>query len=124
MHTLRPALPLLLVLCALCISAGKSTRAGQAAPRLLVVRKIWDAAPHNAFTDLVRFQGGWYCAFREGQAHVSPDGALRVITSRDGERWESAARITWDNGDLRDAKLSITPDGRLMLSGAAALLQP
>ena len=26
------------------------------APEIISVRKIWDRAPHNAFTDLVRFQ--------------------------------------------------------------------
>lgn len=124
MHALRPLLLPLLFLCALCVSVVNTTGAAQKGPRLVSVRKIWDAAPHNAFTDLVRFNGAWYCAFREGQAHVSPDGALRVITSRDGERWQSAARITDDRGDLRDAKLSVTPDGRLMLCGAMALHQP
>jgi hypothetical protein len=83
--------------------------------------KIWDQGPHNAFTDLVRFQDRWFCVFREGQGHVSPDGALRVITSVDGETWESAALITSDNSDLRDAKITVTPDGQLMLCGAEAL---
>ena len=32
--------------------------------------------------------------------------------------------ITSTNADLRDAKITITPDGQLMLSGAAALHQP
>ena len=88
------------------------------------VRRIWDRAPHNAFTDLVRFKGRWYCVFREGRAHVSPDGALRVITSRDGREWTSAALITRPDADLRDAKITITPDHLLMLSGAAALHPP
>ena len=83
--------------------------------------KIWDQAPHNAFTDLVRFNDRWFCVFREGQGHVSPDGALRVITSVDGEKWESAALITSSNSDLRDAKVTVTPDGQLMLCGAEAL---
>lgn len=85
------------------------------------VAKIWDQAPHNAFTDLVRFQGRWFCVFREGKDHVSPDGALRVITSADGIKWESAALITSKNSDLRDAKITVTPDGQLMLCGAEAL---
>lgn len=85
------------------------------------VTRIWDQAPHNAFTDLVRFQDRWFCVFREGEKHVSPDGALRVITSQDGEKWESAALITSPNSDLRDAKITITPDNRLMLCGAEAL---
>lgn len=87
---------------------------------LISVRKIWDRAPHNAFTDLVRHNGRLYCVFREGARHVSPDGALRVLRSRDGEAWEPAALIASRDGDLRDAKITVTPDGRLMLSGAVA----
>ena len=82
--------------------------------------KIWDAAPHNAFTDLVRFNDRWYCVFREGAAHVSADGKLRVLESADGKRWTSAALISLNGADLRDAKACVTPDGKLMLSGAAA----
>lgn len=89
--------------------------------RIVDVRKIWDKAPHNAFTDLIYHNGEWLCVFREGQAHVSPDGALRVISSRDGEKWESAALMTSPNSDLRDAKITVTPGGQLMLSGAEAL---
>ena len=88
---------------------------------LVDVKRIWDAAPHNAFTDLVRFRDQWWCVFREGKGHVSPDGALRVIHSKDGQVWESAALITDAQADLRDAKITTTPQGKLMLSGAAAL---
>ncbi len=91
---------------------------------LLEVRKIWDQAPHNAFTDLIRFDGQWYCAFREASSHMSGDGRLRVIRSVDGEEWISAALMEWDAGDVRDAKLSITADGRLMLNGAVRYLEP
>ncbi|MCX6635984.1 MAG: exo-alpha-sialidase [Acidobacteria bacterium] len=105
-----------------CGAWGQTARPRRA--ELVSARKIWDRAPHNAFTDLARYKGRWYCAFREGAAHVSPDGALRVITSADGERWTSSDLLTWPNSDVRDAKLTITPDGRLMLSGAAALHQP
>ena len=94
---------------------------GEEPARLVQARKIWDQAPHNAFTDLVRFQNRWFCVFREGAGHVSPDGALRVITSTDGEKWESAALITSPDSDLRDAKITVTPDGQLMLCGAEAL---
>lgn len=89
--------------------------------KLLEVRKVWDQAPHNAFTDLVRFQDRWYCVFREGKSHVWPDGALRVVASADGVKWRSAALLTSPDSDLRDAKITVTPDGRLMLSGAEAM---
>lgn len=90
------------------------------AAELIDVRRIWDAAPHNAFTDLLWHEDAWWCVFREGAGHVSPDGALRVITSPEGEHWTSAARITAEDADLRDAKISIAPDGRFALAGAGA----
>ena len=62
-------------------------------PVLVESKRIWDKAPHNAFTDLLRFNNRWYCVFREGKGHVSHDGALRVITSVDGDKWKSIALI-------------------------------
>jgi len=88
--------------------------------RLLSVQKIWEQAPHNAFTDLIRFRGRWYCVFREGAGHAEGEGKLRLLASADGERWEAVALIAEPGRDLRDAKLSITPNGRLMLNGGSA----
>lgn len=86
--------------------------------------KIWDKAKYNAFTDLIHFKGYWYCAFREGNSHVARDGSdngkLRVIRSKNGKKWKSAATMSWLNGDVRDAKLSITAKGELMLNGAVS----
>lgn len=90
--------------------------------RLTEHRKIWDAAPHNAFTDLVRFNNRWYCVFREGSGHVSPDGAVRVLTSDSGYWWESVARIEMPGFDLRDPKISVMPGTpRLMILGGATV---
>ena len=52
--------------------------------------------------------------------HVSSDGKIRVLTSPDGNEWKPAALVELTGYDLRDAGLSITPDGRLMLIGGAA----
>jgi hypothetical protein len=98
--------------------------AGDTTIKLVGVRRIWDKARHNAFTDLIRFKDKWYCAFREGDGHVSKNGALRVLVSDDGESWETAVHLTSATADLRDAKLSITAAGELMLSGAGALHNP
>lgn len=92
--------------------------------KIVDVKKIWDEAPHNAFTDLIRFKDKWYCVFREGGGHVSKVGSLRVLRSDDGKNWESASLVTSDTADLRDAKISVTPDGKLCLAGAGALHQP
>lgn len=89
--------------------------ASAAKPRILSVTKIWDKGKHNAFTDLIRFRGKFYCTFREADAHVGGDGKLRVLVSDDGRKWKSAALLTEKGIDLRDPKLSVTPDGRLMM---------
>jgi len=87
---------------------------------LLEVKKIWDNAPHNAFTDLIRFNNTFYCVFREGKEHVSKDGKIRVIESKDANTWTSAALIEEEGVDLRDGHISITPDKKLMLIGGYA----
>ncbi|MBT6103104.1 MAG: exo-alpha-sialidase, partial [Verrucomicrobia bacterium] len=85
--------------------------------KIVGVQKIWDAAPHNAFTDLERFNGSWYCAFREGHGHAGGGdyGKIRVIASNNGTAWKSVALLQTKRVDLRDAKLSITPTGELLL---------
>ncbi|MCA9088271.1 MAG: exo-alpha-sialidase, partial [Planctomycetaceae bacterium] len=84
-----------IVFLATCLLGGMLAYA-ETPPQLQLrdVQRIWDKAPHNAFTDLLFHEGRWYCVFREGSAHVSPDGALRVLTSTDGEHWESLALVT------------------------------
>ena len=102
-----------------CLVLGQPGVTGQdhaQAVRVIEVRRIWDRAPHNAFTDLIRFRDRWFCAFREGRGHVSPDGAIRVITSRDGRDWTAAAHLVSAKADLRDPKLTVAPDGRFMLN--------
>jgi hypothetical protein len=94
------------------------------APELLGMRMIWDEGPHNAFTDLVRFNDEFYCCFREGAAHVSREGKVRVIKSEAGQRWESVGVIKVPETDLRDPKLVITPRGRLAVYAAAATAKP
>lgn len=98
----------------------------QTSPKLELVgdvKKIWDAGKHNAFTDLIRFRDRWYCTFREGDAHVGGDGKLRVLSSPDGEKWESAALLAETGIDLRDPKLSVTADGRLMIVGGGSVYE-
>ena len=114
----------LLVVTALPVLAWAAGDGAKA--RIVELRKIWDKAPHNAFTDLVRFKGRWLCVFREGAGHVSHDGKLRVITSADGREWTSAALLKSPSTlpDLRDAKITVTPGGQLMLMGAAACRKP
>ncbi len=84
------------------------------------LQRIGDQSTHNAFTDLLRYRDEWFCVYRSGESHVSSDGALQVLVSEDGIDWASAALIAHPQADLRDAKLSVTPGGELMLAGAGA----
>ena len=93
------------------------------APTLVSVARIWDAGAHNAFTDLLRWRNRWYCTFREGDDHVGGDGRIRVLVSNDGETWTSSALISETGIDLRDPKLSITPDDRLMMVAGGSVYQ-
>jgi arylsulfatase A-like enzyme len=83
--------------------------------QVVSLRKIWDAGKHNAFTDLVRWHDQWWCVFREGAGHVSTEADIRVITSADGDKWESAALIELSGHDLRDPKVTVTPDGKRLM---------
>ena len=94
-----------------------------ASPTIVSVTRIWDGGAHNAFTDLIRWRDRWYCTFREGDAHVGGDGRIRVLVSTDGERWTSAALVGETGIDLRDPKLSITPDDRLMIVAGGSVYE-
>ena len=93
-------------------------------PAISDVLKIWDRAKHSAFTDLIRFKDKWYCTFRESDSHATgSDGVIRIITSDDGQEWESAGVLREEGIDLRDPKLSIGPDGRLMMLMGGSVYQ-
>lgn len=81
------------------------------------VVKIWDKAEHNAFADLIFFQGSFFCAVREANEHAGGvDGQIRILQSKDGKEWKPVALIELLGVDLRDPMLSEMPDGRLLLS--------
>ena len=103
--------------------ASNNPRSADGSLQLLEVRKIWDKAPHNGFTGLIRFKDQWFCSFREGPIHeFDVSGKLRIIRSRDeGQIWESAALHEWEGGDVREAGLSITPHGELLVTAGVSL---
>lgn len=84
------------------------------------VSRIWEH-DYCAFTSLIEFKGRYYCSFREANSHLfdengkADEGKARIIVSSDGSRWEPLALLAKRGLDLRDPKLSIMPDGRLMV---------
>ncbi len=106
------------------LAAEPST--SETAPQQLIVslERIWDRPGHAAFTDVLLHDGALYCSFREGSGHVPGDdglnGVVRVLRSRDRQNWESIALLAEEHIDLRDPKLSLTPDGRVMINCGAS----
>lgn len=112
MKNQKPVFFLVLLAAVMCLSGFVSA----SGTGRVEVTKIWDKAEYNSFVDLFRFQDQWYCTFREGERHVyGEDGTIRVIRSDDGSGWKSTALLAEEGVDLRDPKISMTPDGRLML---------
>jgi hypothetical protein len=85
------------------------------------IERIWDRPAHAAFTDIIAFREFLYCTFREGSGHIPGlNGVIRVLRSRDRMNWESVAVLAEPHVDLRDPKLALTPDGRLMVNMGAS----
>ncbi|MCE5316098.1 MAG: hypothetical protein LLG04_01870 [Parachlamydia sp.] len=85
---------------------------------------IWNADPYSAFTDLIYFQNQFFCCFRESNSHQEGEnGKIRILNSTDASSWNSVALLALDGYDLRDPKLSVTPDGQLLLNMGATVWQ-
>ncbi len=82
-------------------------------------KKIWDSSNYAAFTSMAYDGRYYYCAFREGDAHVAYEnyayGTIRILRSRNGRTWKEYLTFTKDGCDLRDPHLSIAPNGLLYL---------
>ena len=84
---------------------------------ILETRKIWEGAPHCAFTDLAYHSGQWLCCFRESDSHaLGRLGTIRVLKSTDGQCWTSAFVFSDPALDLRDPHFSQPGDARLVLN--------
>ncbi len=74
-------------------------------PKLINVRRLFADGYHNAFTDLLHWNGHYYLSFRTAHTHgLAPPGDVVVYRSRDLDEWDLCARL--DTGaDDRDPKL-------------------
>ncbi len=74
--------------------------------------KIFDDGQYNAFTDLGKFRGHYYCTFRNAISHGGAShnvmGSIVVIRSADRKHWTEVARFSQPGVDLRDPKMLVT----------------
>lgn len=113
LHCLRLTTPVLLAaLCGVAIAE---------APRLEIenVRRAFHNGQHNAFTDLVRFQGRMFLTFRScPDGHmVHPTSSIIMLASDDGDRWEQVHRFRVAKRDTRDPHFLVFNDRLFVYTG-------
>ena len=79
---------------------------GDAIPQVHVrnVRQVFHNGEHNAFTDMCRFNGQTYLAFRScPNGHmVHPTSSIIILASEDGQTWKQVHRFSVEKRDTRD----------------------
>lgn len=68
------------------------------------IRRVFHNGEHNAFTDLIRWQGKFWLTFRscpDGHA-VSSTASIIVLSSTDAKTWTPAHRFSVPKRDTRD----------------------
>lgn len=85
--------------------------------RVTRVSRIFSNGKHNAFTGITKFNDFVYICFRTATNHLSYDGAVTVIRSKNLDDWEKVAVLTTNEGDLRDPTLVVLNKQLFLYSG-------
>ncbi|MDO6709341.1 hypothetical protein Q4567_01270 [Aliiglaciecola sp. 2_MG-2023] len=80
---------------------------------------IWKTSKHSAFTDLCEFADKLFVSFREASDHMSQDGDIRIVTCDLFGKKINSTTLKMANCDLRDPKLTVMPDGKLLMTAYA-----
>jgi hypothetical protein len=76
---------------------------------------VVDDGMHNAFTDLVAWQGQLWLAYSSSPSHfASKRSRIMLLRSKDAHTWEKAACFDGHGEDIRDPKLAVI-HGRLTI---------
>ena len=91
--------------------------------QIVATKMIWDQSRINRDSDIVRFNDRWFVVCQETAFEASTEAALRVISSKDGDQWESVALIKSPPPGrmLYRPSFSLTSDGRLMIVAQGAM---
>ncbi|NLF17109.1 MAG: hypothetical protein GX595_07615 [Lentisphaerae bacterium] len=83
------------------------------------VRCVYRDDEHHAFTDLCRFGGWLYLAFRSCPAGhgISAKARIRILRSRDGRDWSEVALFGVPDRDTRDPHLLVFRDRLFVYTG-------
>ena len=72
--------------------------------RVTNVRRVFHNGEHNAFTDLIHFQGRYFLTFRScPDGHmVHPTASIIILSSKDLKKWEQVHQFSVPMRDTRD----------------------
>ncbi len=87
--------------------------------RVESIRRFEHNGEHNSFTDLCKFKGRYYLAYRScPDGHmVHPTSSIRVWSSADTKNWEEVARFSVPKRDTRDPHFLVFNDKLFLYSG-------
>jgi hypothetical protein len=78
-------------------------------------KKIGNKTKHNAFVDLCEFNQQLFCCYREVENHISADGTIRILTLDFKSKILHSSQVAIPKTDLRGPKITVTPDGNILL---------
>ena len=87
--------------------------------KIVSVNRIFGNGEHNAFTDMCRFNGYIYLAFRscpDGHG-VNPTSSIIIMRSKVGENWEEVNRFDVKYRDTRDPHFLLFKDKLFLYTG-------
>jgi hypothetical protein len=93
------------LLCLLVLTLGFSKSQGQLPPvEVRNVRRVFHNGEHNAFTDLVRWNGRYWLTFRScPDGHmVFPTSRVMILSSTDTKTWKQVHEFSVPRRDVRD----------------------
>ncbi|QEF97398.1 hypothetical protein Mal15_14380 [Stieleria maiorica] len=102
---MRPVISHCLML-TLALAVGSTIGHADEPPEVTVsnIRRVFHNGQHNAFTDLVRFRGRYYLAFRScPDGHmVHPTASIIILASDDARQWHQVHQFRVQHRDTRD----------------------
>ena len=83
------------------------------------IRRVFHNGEHNAFTDLVRWQGKFWLCFRScPDGHmVHPTASILILSSKDTKKWAQVHRFSVPKRDTRDPHFLVFKDKLFVYSG-------
>lgn len=72
---------------------------------LFATQVVYSDGKHNAFTGATAWNDSVFIVFRHAEHHVSFDGQVKVIVSKDAKEFKEVATIFTPGKDLRDPKI-------------------